>query len=263
MYSASFPRRARFIFRFTTNIEKRCECECVCIEWIFGVQSSNVYYNAMEEQKNERIDIDVEKHAFLHFKPLQHTTRIQFSINSSPARRVRVCVYPCTVCVNQMSARIGTNKNLFQEYIQQNVYRRLASNTRITQCFTFPFEIRQLLLLLLFSRIHECMYYSQKLLGDHQCLCVCVFECVCCCYFSFFSDSALAHAVSMCIRFANDMRIFFRLYFDTDVLKIRIYYILTRFYVHAYRCVCTSPKLYNILWLLFDRIDLLLLLLIV
>lgn len=56
----------------------------------------------------------------------------------------------------------------------------------------------------------------KKLFGGK---CVCVrarLFAVCCCHFS---DSALAHAVPMCMRFANDLRIFSvrQWYFDTDV----------------------------------------------
>lgn len=102
------PRALHFlIHRERKEMRMRLYCidfRCAMIEYI------------CKEWKNERIDINVGKHALLRYQPLHNTRRAFIKNSPAPCICVRVCVCVCAVCVNQMSARNGTNKNLFREY---------------------------------------------------------------------------------------------------------------------------------------------------
>lgn len=119
------------------------------------------------------------------------------------------------------------------------IYTQHTSNTRITRLLVFPFE-------LLVSCCCCCYYFNSNtrmhvlcpsIVKSRQWMCACVCFAVCFCYFS---DSAMAHAVPMCIRFANDMSIFFlQWYFDDWRLEDpHLLYTLTPFtFMHISLCV--------------------------
>ena len=130
----------------------------------------------------------------------------------------------------------------------------LASNTRSTRFLVFPFGFNRIARVFVYIKAADaCIICPKKIIMSVAIVCVHVAVAAvavcCCCVFSILLSPRSAHAVSepsVC-----DLQMtweFSVVFFDTDVLDDpHLLYIFDArvIHVYAYRCVCTSPKLYN------------------
>lgn len=211
-------------------------------------------------RENERIDINVEKHALLRYQPLHNTQNTQQAFIKAAVRHAHRNSHTVWMweCVNQMSARIGTNKNLFgnrtEHITQQNKCHRLSIYHTHNMFLRLPLRTRSML-----CCCCCCCCFQSKNTGAciicpknyETTLCVCVRVCYVLLLFFWFACVVLCWLMlcwSVC-----DLQMTWEFFFGgISILTFRrsasIIYI-NAFHVSAYRCVCTNPKLYNVLLL--------------